>query len=74
MNPDRPDATGDIITIEGVNFGPTLELAGNIQILIGQSMYDEFGDNYTDWLNCPGPSFGDGLDFPIWQQKGTARP
>ena len=77
VNPDRPNAVGDVITIEGVNFGPTLELAGDITILIGQIMYDEKQQNYTEWLPCPGPSFGDGenaVPFEIWQQKGTGRP
>ena len=39
VSPQRPDANGDFITIHGVNFAPTLELAGDIRIYIGQTVY-----------------------------------
>ncbi|GMI07720.1 hypothetical protein TrVE_jg4996 [Triparma verrucosa] len=77
ISPAKPNAEGDILTIVGNNFGPTLELAykyGPISILIGQTKYDENRRNYTEWVNCPGPSFGMDQEFPIWQQKGTSTP
>ncbi|GMI27037.1 hypothetical protein TeGR_g1845, partial [Tetraparma gracilis] len=37
--PQRPDANGDYITIHGVNFAPTEELAGEISIFVGQNVY-----------------------------------
>ncbi|GMH50640.1 hypothetical protein TL16_g00832 [Triparma laevis f. inornata] len=77
ISPAKPDAEGDILTIIGNNFGPTLDLAykyGPISIMIGETKYDENRRNYTDWINCPGPSFGMDQAFPIWQQKGTSTP
>jgi hypothetical protein len=73
ISPERPNAEGDVVTINGANFGPTLEDAGEIRIMIGQKKYVG-NDTITEWLPCPGPSFGMDVPFPIWQQKGSGSP
>ncbi|GMH57924.1 hypothetical protein TrST_g5907 [Triparma strigata] len=48
VSPDRPDANGDFITIHGVNFAPTLELAGDIKIFVGQTVFYREGEEEDD--------------------------
>ena len=50
ISPPRPNAEGDIITINGKNFGPSLVGAGNIEIYVGQFIYDDlYGiSNHTE--------------------------
>eukprot|EP00520_Triparma_pacifica_P008947 CAMPEP_0118663976 /NCGR_PEP_ID=MMETSP0785-20121206/17747_1 /TAXON_ID=91992 /ORGANISM="Bolidomonas pacifica, Strain CCMP 1866" /LENGTH=4925 /DNA_ID=CAMNT_0006557813 /DNA_START=422 /DNA_END=15195 /DNA_ORIENTATION=+ len=73
ISPEKPNAEGDVVTIHGSNFGPTLEDAGEINIMIGQKKYVG-NETVTEWLPCLGPSFGMDLRFPIWQQKGSGTP
>ncbi|GMH66617.1 hypothetical protein TL16_g04474 [Triparma laevis f. inornata] len=48
VSPLRPDANGDFVTIHGVNFAPTLELAGEIKIFVGQTVFYREGEEDDD--------------------------
>jgi hypothetical protein len=73
VTPEFANAAGDTITINGVNFGSTLEMAGAISVRIGQTKYDDDENDYVHWVDCPPPVYGD-REFPIWQQKGSGSP
>ena len=52
ISPSFPDANGYILTLVGLNFAPTKELAGQIAIVVGTDIYNNDGDgNFTTKLD-----------------------